>query len=295
MARTAITSEDGALLDKELRHRARRLLAGDHRIEDLDRLFLGLRGRAGNRDCFREIGDFVAHRDVREKGLVTQVGRDVFTSVNVWSFALRGIRPSLDDIADAANANFRLASDEQLKAGCGCSRPAARSRLQSALTKVRQNQRLTRAEEKVFLYLGNCAIWRPAFTSDQLFTEFRDVLTQNAVIDAADFNTLDDARTFLSLYALTLMHGSAIILDSGKKAGLFAGFANRDRRLEVKIDIVFNDLSKPVMAPICLFLTNLCPDDHCEPSLIVPAIQTLADHWNFPIEIGTNGKIAHVG
>src|SRR5882672_12565751 len=118
------------MLDDDLRHRARRLMDGDFRTGDLDRLFLGQRDRAGNRDCFREIGDFVAHRDTRQKGLVTQVGRDIFTSVDVWSLKMRGRDPSWSDISRAAYANLRLASDDQLKAGCGCPRNTARKKLE---------------------------------------------------------------------------------------------------------------------------------------------------------------------
>ena len=82
----------------------------------MDRLFLGQRERVWGRTAFRDIGDFVAHRDTCEKGVVTQVGKDVFTSVDVWSLQMRGREPSWADIARAAGANLRLASDEQIRA-----------------------------------------------------------------------------------------------------------------------------------------------------------------------------------
>jgi hypothetical protein len=53
------------------------LLSGRHLVHDLDRLFLAQRDRGHERESFREIGDFVAHRDERQKGLVTQTCRDV--------------------------------------------------------------------------------------------------------------------------------------------------------------------------------------------------------------------------
>jgi len=99
------------LIDDDLRGRVQRLLAGSHQVHDLHRLFLALRDRAHNRESVREIGDFVAHRAERQKGLVTQTGRDVFTSIDVWSLSFRGQKTSLEDIARAAWANFRLASD----------------------------------------------------------------------------------------------------------------------------------------------------------------------------------------
>ncbi len=282
------------LLNADLRHRARRLMAGDYRTGDLDRLFLGQRARAWNCACFREIGDFVAHRDIREKGLVTQVGRDIFTSVDVWSLKMRGRDPSWTDIARAAHANLRLASDEQLNSGCGCQRPIARKRLERALAKVDRNEPPTNSELRVLEYLGNRFIWKPAFTSDQLVAEFKQVLTRNGIIGKADSEALDGAKAFLSLYALAVMHGSSIVLDSGQKAKLFAGFANQERRLEVKVEIVFNELGKPLMAPVCLFLTDLHPEDHCDPDLLMPSDPILFDHWRVPIEVGAGGRLTRI-
>lgn len=282
------------LLDEDLRQRARRLIAGDYRIGDLDRLFLGQRSRAGHCACFREIGDFVAHRDTREKGLITQVGRDVFTSVDVWSLQLRGLKASKADIKRAAQANLRLATDEQLLAGCGHRRATAHKKLERALTKIDRGQSLTDDECQVLLYLGNRFIWKPAFTSGQLCLEFREVLLRNGIVEKADAQALDNAKAFICLYALALMHGSSIVLDSGQKARLFAGFANRFGHLEIKVEIVFHERSKPVFSPVCLFLTDLYPNDHCEPDLIPPTPPVLPNHWDGPIEIGTNGRLTRM-
>jgi hypothetical protein len=283
------------MLDDDLRHRAGRLMAGDHRVVDLDRLFLGLRARAGAQACFREIGDFVAHRDTREKGLITQVGRDLFTSVDVWSLKMRGRDPSWADMDRAAYANLRLASDEQLRDGCGCQRSSAKQRLQRALAKVRQGERPTDKEIRALDYLGNRFIWKPAFTAAQLVTEFKEVLRRTGIIQTSDADLSEETRSFLSLHALALMHGSAIVLENDHRARLFAGFANRHRRLEVKVEIVFNESAKPLIAPICIFLTDLSPELHCAPALLDPSDPTLPTHWNFPIDLGPDGKLDRVG
>lgn len=283
------------MLDDDLRHRARRLLAGDRRVADLDRLFLGLRARASAQSCFREIGDFVAHRDTREKGLITQRGRDVFTSVDVWSLKMRGRDPTWADISRAAYANLQLASDKQLEAGCGCQRSSAKQRLQRALAKVEQGKRPTDKEIQTLDYLGNRFIWKPAFTSAQLEAEFMHVLLQHGIIQPGEADCSEETHTFLALYALALMHGSKILLENGHRGRLFAGFANRQRHLEVKIEIVFNELSKPLMAPICLFLTGLSPEENCTPTLLDASGSVLFSHWDFPIDLGSDGKLDRVG
>ncbi len=279
------------LLDDDLRNRVRRLISGDCRSGDLDRLFLGLRERNYGYSCFREIGDFVAHRATRTKGLITEVGRDVFTSVDVWSLKIRGMNPSQVDIIRAANANLRLATDEQLKSGCGCRRQIAQSRLKSALQKMDRDETPTDAEFRVLHYVGNRFIWRPAFTSDRLYEEFRQVLSENKIVAVSDVGILDNIKSFLSLYALSLMHGSSIELENGHRAKLYAGFANRERNLEVKIEIVFEELGKPLMTPICLFLTDMKPDDYCDSELCGPETPRMADHWKFPIDINAAGKL----
>lgn len=283
------------MLDDDLRHRARRFMAGDRHVADLDRLFLGLRARAGPQSCFREIGDFVAHRDTREKGLITQRGRDVFTSVDVWSLKMRGRDSTWADISRAARANLRLASDKQLEAGCGCQRSSAKQRLQRALAKVEQGKRPTDKEVQTLDYLGNRFIWKPAFTSAQLRAEFMHVLLQHGIIQPGEADCSEETHTFLALYALALMHGSKILLENGHRGRLFAGFANRQRHLEVKIEIVFNELSKPLMAPICLYLTELSPEENCTPTLLNPSGSVLFSHWDFPIDLGSDGKLDRVG
>lgn len=283
------------MLDDDLRVRAHRLASGHHRVEDLDRLFLGLRDRDAGRMSVREIGDFVAHRGERQKGPVTQTARDVFTSVDVWSLVMRGRQPSHADIARAAWANFRLASDLQLRQGCGLRRPIVRRRLESGLSKFARSETLTEQEADVIGHLGNRFIWKPAFDDEQLFKEFQDILITNKMLPKSEARSLGNAKTFLTLYAIALMHGVAIEFDNGTRTQLRAGFANRQRRLEVKVLISFDDLPKPVMAPICMFLTSLEPEAHCDPALLKMGDGVLADAWGEPIEVGSNGKLTLIG
>jgi hypothetical protein len=281
------------LIDDDLRARVQRLLAGSHQVHDLDRVFLALRDRAHERESFREMGDFVAHRDERQKGLVTQTGRDVFTSIDVWSLGLRGRKPSTEDIVRAAWANFRLASDSQLKAGCGLQRGTVKGRLKSGLSKLERGEALAEQEIKVINYLGNRFIWKPAFTDEQLFDEFRDVLLLNSIIVKADIQALDGIKTFLTLYAISCMHGSAIVLENGTRAELLAGFFNEKRCLEVKMQIVFDDAPKPMMAPICLFLTSLQPENHCEAKLLELGSKGRPPFaWSEPVEVRSDGRLA---
>lgn len=105
---------------------------------------------------------------------------------------------------------------------------------------------------------------------------------------------MNEAEVFVTLYALSVMHGSTIGLDDTNKARLYAGFANRDRFLEIKIEILFSELSKPLMAPVCLFLTGLRPDGHCDPNLGTSADTVLFNSWDFPIDIDRDNRLCRI-
>jgi hypothetical protein len=283
------------MIDDDLRLRAGRLLTGQHRVEDLDRLFLGQRDRHYGKESFREIGDFVAHRAERQKGLVTQVARDVFTSVSIWSLGIRDKKPSKSDIIRAAQANFRLASDQQLKDGCGLRRPIVKRRLENGIARFERGETITDEELKVIIYLGNRFIWKPAFNDDQLFDEFCQVTSKNGIISEADIALLASAKAFITLYAIACMHGSVIKFDGDTRGELLAGFSNRYGLLEVKVQIRFDDAPKPILTPICMFLTSLAPEGHCEPGLLTLEGEWLPHVWSKPIEINADGKLGLIG
>jgi hypothetical protein len=282
------------MIDDDLRSRAKRLIAGEVRPDDLDRLYLGQRTRAGCAAAFREIGDFIAHRDCRDKGLITQAARDVFTSFDVWSLGLRGKKATWPDIVRAAKANLRIATDAQIKAGCGCSRQLAKSRLTQAIAKFERKAPLTQAEEKVLIFLGNNLIWRPAFDGFKLVREFGDSLVRNQILDRSELVQFGLQSTPIMLHALATMHGSTVTLEGGVPARLMAGYANTERRLEVKVEITFSDMAKPIWAPVCLFLTDLRPEENCEPVLVHAEDPMLMDHWPMPLELNRKRRLAPV-
>lgn len=285
------------MIDDDLRFRAKRFLGGRRRVEDLDRFYLDLRERTHGRASFREIGDFVAHRGERNRGPVTQVARDVITSVTVWSLGFRGKKATYPELVQAAWANFRLATDAQLKDRCGLERPAVKAILDRVLPGLESGtpiKNLGDDELRVLLYLGNHFIWKPAFTDDEVVRDFCDVLTLNKIISEDDRPAILAERGFICLYALIRMHGTAIALKDGTNAPLLAGYANKHGILEVKVQIEFNDGPKPISAPVCMFATTLRPEDHCDASLLAMPDDYLARIWRTPLEIGDDDKLRRV-
>ena len=81
-----------------------------------------------------------------------------------------------------------------------------------------------------------------------------------------------------------------IELPSKQRVALQAGFFNRERRLEVKAYLTFHDIGKPVYLPLCVFLTGLRPEEHCEPRLLASE----PHGWNTPIGLDRAGKLVAV-
>ncbi|WP_147326167.1 hypothetical protein [Hydrogenophaga borbori] len=279
------------MIKAELQARMRRLLEGRAKPEDLDRLFLDQRETAHGMESFRELGDFLAHRDERTKGPVTRRVRDVFTSFRVWSLGLRGLKPSLDDLKAAGMANLSLLNDEELMAGCGMRRDAVKTKFEKAFRKLAAARSLSASDMQMLQFLTNRFIWRPAFTDDDLLKDFLEVSIRNQVLSPEQQAKLITARSSLMLYAITRLHGAVIKVADGHVATLYAGFANDDRRLEVKVDLGFDGWEKPVHAPVCMFWTSLTAAEHCDKSLLDQTETPQWNSWKQPIELDEEGKL----
>lgn len=286
-----IKSTYSPMIKAELQARAKRLIEGRAKPEDLDRLFLDQRESAHGRESFRELGDFLAHRDQRNKGPVTQRVRDVFTSFRVWSLGFQGVQATASDLRAAGVANLNLSTDDELRSCCGLKRDAARQKFDKAMRKLEVGDQPSQSDLALVNYLANRFVWKPAFTDEVLHEDFVQVSLRNQVIELADLSKLVNAKRLLALYAITRLHGAVIKVADGHLATLYAGFSNKERRLEVKVDLATDGWAKPVRAPICMFLTTLCADDYCDPALLEQPNPVMWNSWSQPIELGEDRKL----
>jgi hypothetical protein len=95
--------------------------------EDYRALIQDLRFRCKGRRKFREISDFLSHRDVRDRGPVTNLVRDIFVSARVFAMILGNQIPTVAEARAAAHANLRLATDATIAAECAMSRKVPHS------------------------------------------------------------------------------------------------------------------------------------------------------------------------
>jgi len=273
----------------ELRQRVERYIRGDRRVEDLDRIFLGLRDRCYGFASIREIGDFVAHRDQREKGPVTETVRNIHLSLDSWLHQGEGRFPDLAKAKRICAANLRTATDVQLDARLGLRREVVKAVLAQAIKKLETDRfdKVTKREQAVFNYLAGAFIWNPAFTDNQVVEDLATVPTKAGALLGEERDAFNANRAFLALYITALMHDSAVVMDDGSRFDLFAGFDNDQKQIEVKARIELAGWGKRVTAPICIFWTNLNGYDHCSDDLAaMPGI------WSGVIEIDPSGRLA---
>jgi hypothetical protein len=275
----------------ELRQRVARYLRGDRRVEDLDRIFLGLRDRSYGLASIREIGDFVAHRHEREKGPVTDKVRDIQLSLESWLKQGEGRFPDLAAATRIGAANLRTATDAQLTARLGLKRDVVKSVLGLAIKKMEreQFQKVTQLEQTVFNYLAGAFVWNPAFTDEEIAEDLATVLIKAGALLKDEREAFDANCAFLALYVTALMHDSTLVMEDGSSFELVAGFANDQNRLEVKARIELAGWGKPVTAPVCVFWTKLIGSEHCSDDLAATP-----GTWSGPIEIDPSGRLARL-
>lgn len=273
----------------ELRLRVERYLRGDLRVADLDRIFLGLRQRSFGLATIREIGDFVAHRDQREKGLVTEKARDIQFSLESWLRQNDGRFPDLPKAKLISAANLRTATDEQLDERLGLRRDVVWSVLKQAIRKMEMDRfdKVTAREKNVFNYLAGAFIWNPAFTDRQVSDDLATVLVKAGAMRLDERDAFDANRTFLALYVTALMHNSAVVMEDGTRFDLVAGFDNHQRCIEVKVRLDLPGWGKPVTAPVCMFWTDLLAAENCSDELAAAP-----GAWDGAIDIDQSGRLA---
>jgi hypothetical protein len=273
----------------ELRQRVERFIGGDRRVVDLDRIFLGLRDRCYGFASIREIGDFVAHRDQREKGPVTDKVKDIHLSLVSWLRQGEGSFPDLPLAKRISAANLRTATDDQLNARFGLRRPVVKSVLAQAIKKMEADRfdKATPREQAVFNYLAGAFVWNPAFTDEQVGDDLAKVLMEAGALKPEERADFDSNHDFLALYVTALMHECAVVMNDGSRFDLVAGFDNDQRRIEVKARIELAGWGKPVTAPVCIFWTRLIGTEHCTEDLAA-----MPGGWSGAIELDASGRLA---
>jgi hypothetical protein len=191
-----IEKKEAKLRDVELRRRMERMLHGLFEPDDLNRVILSLRGRAYGRQSVQELGNFVAHSDEREKGLVTDTARGFFASIKLHLRIISGgpidLRDAPEFLPLALQTSIANIDEQQLRREIGYNRRNARRCLMSALSKLTRNATggyslragatLDPQEGRVVDYLARTLVVKSAFTDGVLVQDLWFILLRNHLV-----------------------------------------------------------------------------------------------------------------
>jgi hypothetical protein len=220
------------MIDTALRVRVNRLLSNDFRIDDLTTLFLALRERCNGMDSVIDIGDFVAHRNERNRGLITRSTRDFFVFLRRGYLQIPiNIMNLPHDFPETLRAAFRRIDNGRLRQDTTLKRQTAERVLNGIISKISSD---TNGQFYVYdpspqeLSLINCLMRhffiRPAFDDDQLFKDFSGCLISNGLLARTALNSFRKLKGTIALYAISYMHECIIDLDGHlEKYSLEAG------------------------------------------------------------------------
>lgn len=274
------------MLLEDHRRRVARLLRGERRINDMERLFSDLRLMKPGCSSVREVGHFAAHREERNSGISLARANDIQTSARLWHKQLNGDRPDLAHLKEAGRANLNIMPDHRIRDRLGISRRTAEQIFAKALQKYAAGKYLKPREAEVLKIFGLSLMWQFALDDRTLSTDFTDLLVLEGALPEDKKANFGGISQFVTLYALSIMHGARLKMADGATTLLRLAASEETGCLRIKADIPVGGSLKPVTSSVPLFETSLAAATHCEPYVLT------SFHEPVPVEIDGNRLVA---
>lgn len=236
-------------------------------MTDLDRLFADLRMLKPGRSSVQEIGHFAAHRDERDNGISLSRANDIQTSARLWQQQFNGKTPSIDDLREAARANFNIMPEPRVRERLGISKQTAQQSFKKAITKYEAGRPLKAREQELLKVFGLSMMWQFALDDRTLCTDFADLLVMEGALAYSARKEFESTYRFISLYALSIMHGARLRMGDGETTQLRLASSDSGM-LRIKAQIPVTHTPKPLTTSVPLFETVLSVDIHCEVELL---------------------------
>lgn len=256
------------MLFEDHKRRVARLLRGERRTEDLARLFSDLRNDRPGRGSVREVGNFAAHRAERDAGFSLDRANDMQTSARLWQKQFDGVPPTVEHLREAGRANLNIIPDDRIRELLGISRQTAEQTFSKALRKFAAKRPLKARETELLKVFGLSMMWQYALDDTRLNRDLADLLVVEGALADADKARFAATATFVTLYALSIMHGVTLKMGDGATSRLRLAAAPDTGFLRIKVDIPVDGVRKPLVQSAPLFETALAAHTHCDPALL---------------------------
>lgn len=277
-----------------------RLELGAFDANDVDGLLIKLRPYARQRKVFREIADFVAHADARDKGLARD-SMTAFADAMRYFIEYQGKKRTLDVTQPFPAYVYRLFLSQARHADEAHLKATYKLGHASLIKKIESNFALDKKANTCAIRLGKGGAElmgalqyvmgfihsKPAFHVSDFHTEFKQVLRDEKI--NFDEGKLNQQLDRISLAILCLVAGTEVMLPEGDKARCSLECENHFRILQgqrrlptgvvtaepssfgclsIRGEItVIADGSPPLQVAYPLITTNLNPHEHCDPAL----------------------------
>lgn len=294
----------------ELRRRLCRILRGEYRSDDFDQIFLFLRAACRDRENVTEIGDFIAHREEREKGIVTKRLRRWFDNCHfqVPFFLLLDGRKELDfetldnfpsGLPNFLEANMDLAKRHGFIREKGLSVRLAQDAFARLKGRIREKEDGTSSliphgeyERKLLSILLGMTDCRAAFTLDAVFSEFSNALRSQGLLGKSEVGAFAKCETPVGLFVVSRMHHCTIKIDSIRQSYLTAVFSSDGggRKINIMAEAPGSDTKISMGFPI---FSVPIPD----PTWIENRLAEIQNGamWSFPVELSASGGLDILG
>lgn len=309
------------MADPELRARLMRFVRGDFRTDDLDKIFLYARLRSNGSEAVKDVGDFVAHKTLRDEGPVTRSTRDWYITAGYYFRIKQGaVNPDNlpPDFPEFLHSALYRATNQLIKKQAGLTHWAARKILPGLIEKLRNDNgslsiksgTLSLEERRLFRFLADdLPADAPAFTNDRLFADLTTILKREGLLLREEQKKFGELKTLIGLYAVSAMHDSVMDIGNGSKIPLTAApnaLSVGDLGVMAPVPIQLPQIQAPLpplvagaLLPIpghpgyiamlsrAMFSTGIESAAHCSPELL----DSPRSWAGVPIEIGADLRL----
>src|SRR5262249_54849662 len=163
--------------DPKSKARLERLLRGAFRPDDLKDLFLYLRDHCDGRETIADIGNFTAHHNERDRGIVTRSTRDWFVTLRYFTTTKEPLSWNLQKLPSVAQDYFRIAARidaKSIRDKIGLKHLQAHKMMLNLAERLIHNADgtwavpldSTQTERRLVEFITTCLAVKPAFDAD---------------------------------------------------------------------------------------------------------------------------------
>jgi hypothetical protein len=277
-------------------------LSGGFRPDDLMGLFLYARDHCDGREPVTEIGDFVAHHNERDKGIVTRSTREWFAVArfHVSRFGPHGKPLDSRKMPPTTRDYFKIAVNrldaKLIREKTGMRRVDAYKLLNDVAERLAQNvdgtwalpSNLTQPEVSLIEYVSSVMVVKPAFEADRLCDDFIATLKSNGLITKEELSEHREALgTLVQLYAVAAMHNCVVQIGDGTTTQLKASPEPDVKQIIVNAAVPdARPNQPPIFISSSMFTANVDPRIHCHADLLANR------DWSLEIEVAQDKRLS---